>query len=419
MRIRRHFVLLTPLAIASVAVLAATAGSVAQAVSVNPSGVNVRSNGATTVFLTFQALAGTQQLEEALWCGAINGDSSCVAGTIFGRLPARSNLARASGGNNVTDIMTIPASVVRRAVQDARSGSQGDFFYVRRFSDTGGGGDEFVAVTCRLGGGGARTPLALIDVAMRFEIDEPVLFVPRGSPPSPFVAEIRYNGSGRFKGRWEIVLPGDPQPTIEDLLTEATLPVENRGTQRRYTVLERFDQFLPPNGRLVLKGPDPSKLPHGSDGLHLILLRVEATDGRESRSNTGAVNVQTGGVAGFPMPVLRYYVGSGENAVKIASSVASERLTLIAPRDGSRLAAAALLNFSWNSAKDVSVYQVEIAGEETSVLTALVDGTVTSYTAPPWIRLRAGEVLQWRIVGFGTSGKPKFRSEWRSFHINQ
>ncbi len=394
-----------------------TGSFVGNAITVSPNGVNVRHSGATTVFLTFRALTPDQRLEEGLWCGELNADSSCVASTIFGRLPARSDLSRTSGAANVTDIMTIPPSVARRAFQDARSGSAGDFFYVRRFSDVSGGPDEFVAVTCRLGSGGARSPLALMDIALRFEVDRPVLFVPRGSPPARFVAEIQYNGSGRLKGRWEIVLPGDPQPTADDLLSEASLPIELRGLQRRYTVLQRFDQFLPPTGRVVLSGPDPSRMPHDTDGLYLILLRIEAVDDRESLSDTGAGVVSSGGVAGFPMPTLRYYVGTGDDLEAIENNVASESLSLIAPRPNSRIESPERLNFSWNPASGISVYRLEIENRDGSLLSALVKGNVTSYTAPPWIRERTGEWLRWRVIAIGTAERPKFRSAWRRFEI--
>ena len=389
----------------------------ARAVTVNPSGVNVRHSGATTVFLTFRALAPTQRLQEALWCGELNPDSSCVPSTIFGRLPARNELAQTSGTNNVTDIMTIPPSVARRAFQDARAGSRGDFFYVRRFSDTGGAPDEFVAVTCRLGGGGARTPLSLINVDLRFDVDRPVLFVPRDSKPAPFEARIQYNGSGRLRGRWEIVLPGDPRPEPADLLTEATLPIEQRGLQRRYTVLARFDHFLPPTGEFTLPGPDPSALPSTTDGPHEVLLRIEAGDDRESRSDIGGRVVSAGGVAGFPMPTLRYFVGAGEDAAAIDESLASNSIQLRAPRDGARIPSTSELAFEWQPGEGIELYRLEIAGDGDSIHAALLPASVPRYVPPPWLRERVGESLRWRVIGYDAAGKTLARSPWLDFEV--
>jgi hypothetical protein len=263
--------------LASLAALFALLPLAVNAASVSPVGVNVKAFSTTTVFLTFLGL-NNQVPAEGLWCGAINANQSCVPGTIFGRLPQRYNLSRLSGGNNYTDIMTIPASVTRRAYQDAAQGNQGDFFYVRRLVSTTGGADEFVAVTCRLAAGGARVPLSLSSVKLELAKNRAAPAIATGTTLPIFGAQIAYNGTGRLKGRWELVSPGDPRPSQRDLLPEASLPAEERGLQQRYTQLERFDLFLPPTGQVFLPGPNPDRIPKGASGLHLILLRIEATE---------------------------------------------------------------------------------------------------------------------------------------------
>src|SRR5262249_27054921 len=149
-------------------------------------------------------------------------------------------------------------------------------------------------------------------------------------------AEIKYTGAGTLRGRWEVVRPGDPLPEPRDLLTEASLPLEERGTQQRYSQLSRFNVFLPPGGRYVLQGPDPSRLPKSAAGQYLILLRVEASDDRENLSDLSAVGAgggiaQGGAAAGFPMPVLRYVVGGGDNTQNVTSANSFGQLL---PRDG-------------------------------------------------------------------------------------
>jgi hypothetical protein len=383
------------------------------AVTVNPSGVNVNHAGTTTVFLTFRSLTAGQVLQEGLWCGQIAGDNSCVAGTIFGRLPARSDLSTTSGTSNVTDIMTIPPSVARRAYQDAQNGAASQFFYVRRFS--GGGPDEFVAVTCRMTGGGARAPLSLTDVDLSFDIDQQVKKVLRGSVPPAFKAKIVYGGSGRLKGRWEVVLPGEPQPTVQDLLTEASLPPESRGKQRKYTELGRFNVFLPPTGRVTIPGPPLAKLPQGADGLHLILFRVEASDGRESRSNIGTGNISTGGVAGFPMPVLRYYVGRGGRDDSILND-SPGKLSLFSPQAGATFSGERLVNFSWGPVRGSSIYKVEVANDEGMIFSALVDKNISSYSAPPWLNDHQ-EPIRWRVQALDPEGSSFSQSSWRKLQI--
>ena len=102
--------------------------------------------------------------------------------------------------------MSIPPSVARRAYQAAEAGETSSFFYVRRFVSTRGGPDEYVFVTCRLTGGGARTPLALLDVQLAFGDDLDVFSVERDATLPPVTARIAYNGTGRLRGRWEVVL---------------------------------------------------------------------------------------------------------------------------------------------------------------------------------------------------------------------
>src|SRR5262249_41897160 len=142
--------------------------------------------------------------------------------------------------------------------------------------------------------------------------DPLVLFMERGGKAPPIRADIKYTGTGRLHGRWEVIRPGDPWPESRDLLPEASLPVEERGTQQRYTQLSRFNVFLPPGGRYVLQGPDPARLPRDAAGQYLILLRVEASDDRENISDFSAVGAGVGAAAvggrgapatGSPLPV--------------------------------------------------------------------------------------------------------------------
>ena len=390
-----------------------------QAITVNPTGVNINRTGATSVFLTFRDIDPDQQPVEAIWCGAINPDNSCVPGTIFGSLPLRSNLATPSrGGNNLTDIMTIPPSIARKAFQDAQRGNASQFFYVRRFVNIQTGASEFVAVTCRMAGGGARSPLALIDVRLHFKTDKPVLAVGQDETPPQFGADIQYTGAGRLTGRWEVVLPGDVQPSVRDLLTEATLPIEERVQQRQYTLIDRFDVFLPPTGKFYLPGPNPEKLPRGSSGLHVILLRIEATDDKDSQSNIGTGVVVAGGVAGFPMPVLRYYVGSESEAGKLTDQT-ENGIRLISPSMGTTLSKTDSLNFYWTSQAKSMVLKLDIESDDGPVFSALIDPGVSSYSAPPWLRDFSGKTLRWKIQSLGLEGDTIAETSWNTFEISQ
>lgn len=393
-------------------------------IRVHPTGVNVNAQGATTVFLTFGGLAG-YVATEAFWCGELIPASPaigmrCDPASLFGRLPLRYDRGTASGIDALTDIMTIPPSVARRAYQAAEAGAPSEFFYVRRFSSPSGGPDQFVAVTCRLAGGGARVPLSLTDVRISFTPDVPVLHIEPGEPAPWIEAAITYTGTGRLAGRWEIVLPGEDLPAEADLLTEATLPLESRGTQRRYTPLSRFNEFLPPTGRVVLAGPNPARLPTHDEGVYHLLLRIEATSDKEADSSLGAVGagagvVPGGAVAGFPMPVLRYVVGSGQTIAEVPDLL-HRVLTPVSPAPGAVLDPAVPTIFTWRTFADAALYSIEFeaAGRE-ALLSALVPAAVAGYRVPPWFADRAaGEPFRWRVIAHDTGGRILARSGWRT-----
>lgn len=399
-------------------------GLVCGDISRDPNGVNVNSQGATTVFITFGGLQ-EQVPVEATWCGELvpaapDLGMKCDPATVFGRLPIRFDQSRlGAGGGIFTDIMSIPPSVARRAYQAAARGETSSFFYVRRFESTVGGPDEYVFVTCRMAGGGARVPLALLDVRLGFASGDTVAAVETGETPPSFEAEIAYNGTGRLLGRWEVVLPGDDPPASRDLLTEATLPPEERPLQRRYLAIERFNVFLPPTGRVTLTGPDPRRLPAEVEGLYQILLRVEASDDREADSNLAAADagsgvVHSGAVAGFPLPTLRYFVGSvpGER-------IGDGRLALLAPAEGATALPGRPLDFSWTQIDGALTYRLEIgmAGDPGSepLFSAVLQQGIGVYRAPPFVAARLADgPLRWRVVAVGPEGDEVTASAWRT-----
>ena len=395
------------------------------AIAVNPNGVNVNSQGATTVFLTYGGLVG-QVPVEAFWCGELLPaapaiGSKCNPATIFGSLPIRYDQSQSSGTSGFTDIMSIPASVSRRAYQAAESGAASSFFYVRRFVRSAGGPDEYVVVTCRMAGGGARVPLALVDVSLKLISDATVLFVKPGTSVPAFNAAITYTGTGRLKGRWEVVLPGDELPAPDDLLTEATLPVERRGLQRRYTQVERFNVFLPPTGRVTLAGPDATKLPTGAEGAYMVLLRVEVSDDKEGDSDlavagAGSGTVHSGAVAGFPMPTLRYVVGNGETIGTVPSG-----LELLVPADDVTVDPTKPVEFSWSEIRQAAVYRLEIQDAQGKLVhAALVQTGIGAYRAPSWLKEKAGGgALRWRVVALDVEGRAIRASAWRVLKLGE
>jgi len=395
-------------------------------VRVNPTGVSVSSMAATTVFLTFGGLRD-QQPVDAYWCGEIISaaparGTRCDPATLYGKLPLRYDLSQLRGGS-FTDIMSIPPSVVRLAYQAAQRGATSTFFYVRRFASTTGGLDEYVAVTCRLTGGGARAPFSLTDVHLEFDGQDALPFIAPGEAPPPIAARIAYTGTGRLIGRWEIVLPGEEPPTSRDLLTEATLPIDQRGSQRRFTQLERFNIFLPPDGHVTLPGPDTRRLPSAAEGTYRVLLRVEATDDREGDSNladadAGTGVVHSGAVAGFALPVLRYVVAGAGARTRVADAGA---LHLLTPRDGDTLSMSAPFTVLWSPSEGVApdFYRVDLETEQGEMLlSALLPRTARRYEVPAWVEARAiDRTIRWRVIGLAADGNHVRSSVWRSVKL--
>ncbi len=415
------------------ALLALSARASHAQIRVNPTGVSTNAMNPSTVFLSFGGLRN-QTPVEGLWCGEVmaatapDRGTTCDPRTIYGRLPLRSDLSRLSPSGVFTDIMSIPASVSRRAYLAALRGQSATFFYVRRFASTVGGANEFVAVTCRQTGGGAGVPFALTNVTVAFETKSPVQMVQPGEMPPPLSATIAYNGSGQLRGRWEVVLPGEELPSTDDLLTEATLPSEQRGTQKRYAQLQRFNITVPNGGTVVLPGPDPARLPHELDGTYYVLLRIEATDDKFGDSDLGAVGaaggvLHSGAVAGFAMPMLRYVVGAAENITERSST--ERTLLLLSPRAEARVSPDSALTARWTSVWGATLYRVEFeTATGTPLLSALVRKGASSYDVPPVVAERAaaaaaaaGAAVRWRVSALDAAGGVLRRTAWRRFRF--
>lgn len=374
----------------------------AQNIKVNPSSVNTYSQGATTVFLTFSNVANKRPAD-ACFCGELVSAAPdigfrCSPGTEFGCLPVRYDQSRLSGNSTYTDIMSVPPSVSRRAYLDAASGADSTFFYVRRFVSTVGGPDEFVPVTLRLAGNGAAVPFSITEVKLSWGVDKPVLIVKPDEKLPSIKAEITYTGTGRLVGRWELVKPGEELPSERDLLTEATLPIEERGLGRRYTQLSRFNIFMPPVGRFTLPGPEWWRVPSHINGLYVVLLRVEAAE--DANPGLAAAGLATGGVAGFSMPVLRYYVGGGSGLPAAAEPKA--RFALLDPADRSVFAENDFIDFNWTAIEGAAFYRLEVeTGQSTTVLSAILLGGINNYRAPSWLKERVTDAeIRWRVLAF-------------------
>jgi hypothetical protein len=183
--------------------------------------------------------------------------------------------------------------------------------------------------------------------------------------------------------------------------------------QRRFTELSRFNIFLPPVGRFNLPGPEGWRVPSHIEGLYVVLLRIEAV----SDANPAALVAggATGGVAGFPMPVLRYYVG-GSTGLAATATPGSDTLR---PADHARLAVGQSVEFNWKPVDGAAFYRLDIEDAQSqNVFSAILPGGITQYQAPPWLGDKAtGGILHWRITVFDALRNPLSPTPKRALHF--
>jgi hypothetical protein len=157
-------------------------------------------------------------------------------------------------------------------------------------------------------------------------------------------------------------------------------------------------------------------------GLYLVLLRIEASDDKEGDTDLGAAGagngvVHGGAVAGFPMPVLRYYVGSGTSSNSIIAS--NNILIQSFPEERALLPTDRPIEFGWLLLKGAGLYRLEIADLAGNVvLSAMVLGESGAYRSPPWLKERPrSSLLQWRVIAFDNRGAQIDATDWRAFKL--
>ena len=148
------------------------------------------------------------------------------------------------------------------------------------------------------------------------------------------------------------------------------------------------------------------RVPTLAEGQYVLLLRIEATDDKESDSDlqilgVGNGIVHSGAVASFPMPILKFFVTGkdvktnwGENA-------------LVLPQKDLTVDTNNPLIFSWKELESAAAYRLEISDEQTNpVLSAMLLSPITNYRAPSWFWTRFAEKnVNWRVIAFDESGK--------------
>lgn len=238
---------------------------------------------------------------------------------------------------------------------------------------------------------------------------QPVGFFQRGQVLPPLQAQIRYAGRGMLRARWEVIQPGDPAPTLLDLVPEGDLAWPDRARQHRYTVLQRLDTYLPPVGVATIAGPSPRLLPNDRDGMYTVLLRIEPT---VLLGDSGASPTEE--APAFLLPVLRYHIGAATGPA-MRGSETPEPISVVAPQG--LVFSDRPLAFSWHTRADMKLYRLELEREGQLVYAARVqpDGGagIARFTLPGFAQRQLGtQPARWRVVTLDNEGGVLSESRW-------
>jgi hypothetical protein len=410
--------------LAGIGTTAPNVGPAGQLSDVSPKRISVSSASDTVASVLYAFANGVSaaapgnavfclELTAPLPASSATSSYPCVSGSEFARHPNTAaqfqTTAVAGLVRSAREPITIPSLVTRFAEQQGKR----EFYFVRSMA-----GGQFAVVTLQNLGNSAILPLTLTSAKLQFRGYEsaPIFFTRRGQTLPEIEAVMDYVGSGWLRGAWEIVQPGDPEPTPRDLLPEANLPLEQRGLQRRYPIVGNFSQYLPANGRIVLTPPDMSRLPVAVDGAYRVVLRLFA----EPSIAGGGDAALIGGAASFSLPTLRYFVGSGRTE---QAGMAIPDVSVVAPLAGYGFGRNEPVRFAWQSRAGASAYLLEAVAKDGSVvasaeLPATAVSLASTYEAPaPWRDKAKGRAERWRVSAIGDDGRLLAQSRWLTFSI--
>ncbi len=381
---------------------------------------NVSSDLTQVLSYTFSGNTSSVSPGDGLFCldlivglpaGNTTTGNPCTNGSQFARHPTVSGAFQStrvgSFIRSVRETIRVPSAVSRFARENGRS----RYYFARQFSP-----NQYAVVAIELLGNVANQPISITDMRMYFKQggEQPIVFLKRGDALPTVEAKLVFTGSGWLRGAWEVVQPGDLDPTESDLMTDASLPLSQRGLQRRYTVVGTFQQYLPAIGQVTLTPPDLSRFPVRADGAYRVLLRLFA-DPAIGADNEGRL---ASGAAAFALPTARYFVGSFASH-GTTSTLPSISVSL--PSVNHVFAATEAVSFRWQATRDAAVYLLE-AVDATGKLVAAAQVPAsavelnTGYSAPaPWraqATLGAGAV-RWRVTAYSRDGEALARSDWR------
>jgi hypothetical protein len=230
-------------------------------------------------------------------------------------------------------------------------------------------------------------------------------FFQLGQALPPLQAQIRFKGSGLLRARWEVVQPGDPEPSELDLTPEPYLSLEQRARQHHWRLLQRVQVYLSATGVTLVPGPNPARLPNDRYGRYMVLLRIEPSQALDGASGTSPPLV---------MPVLTYYIGASA-APAMCGASSPQPLRVLAPQG--LVFSDRPLVFSWEGRADVAMYRVELQSRGRTVYAARVRGDssdgITRFAVPAFAQAQlGGDALRWRVAALSDTACSAGASRW-------
>jgi hypothetical protein len=172
-----------------------------------------------------------------------------------------------------------------------------------------------------------------------------------------------------------------------------------------------------------LPGPEVWRVDESLNGLYLVLLRIEASDDKEGDTDLASVGagvgvVHGGAVAGFSLPVLRYYVANSDRTQLVA--VSGGVLTQVLPDERAVLRTDKPVDFTWTLTDNAMTYRLEVQDlQGNPIISAILTSEISTYRAPSWLKDKVGgTVARWRIVAFNQAGDPIAQTDWRSLKFS-
>jgi hypothetical protein len=304
-----------------------------------------------------------------------------------------------AGRSLASETVLFPEAFARLSGALAQQTGNSSLYFVRQFQD-----GSFAVVQLQAVGSSLADPLTLTDVQLAFRTGrgrQPTVGLAPGEAVPPSFGDIYYTGSGTLRGRWEVVEPGFPVPERSDLVPDAAVARSDRGQQRRYRLVERFEYALGPGGHFVLPGPDPARLPVRQTGGYLVLLRIEAVP-----AGTHFGVAAEHGAAPFSLPVLVYQVGAGIDG---STALAARFVELIDVRPGR------VPTLAWRALAEAASWRVELADANGIIVgSKFLRREQTRYDLTGVLAQRTqGKAVQWRVQAFDAGRKPIGRSDWK------